>query len=237
MDDWKIESALYKGRTVTKITIGSGNTFGLNVSPLGIYAETQGATNLVLYATYVEGTVHGITSGWADNDIPSDALELLLPPKNAIQENVILRVLHLEAESAWLKGVVIRSPCHTQPLVITQPNNSTAGLGFARVSYECPQGETADVTKITVKRIEGPISVAWKNWEQKAGATVQKNVLVYSSFTRGSSYGITASWRGDQEPPSLALPEPYTLFDVEVWPVYIEATEIDLTGLKMKVSD
>lgn len=233
MSHWRMERATYEGRPVTKITIGHCEISGLHLSPLGVSADSFRAENLVIYATYVEGTVHGIKSGWAGDDVPSRALELLLPSQeNAVQEKVTMRVLYQKAGSMRLSGVVIESPLD-QPSVVEQDYSRMVGWDFrGPVSYK-----TADVTEITVSRIEGPLSLRWKNWEQTAASTVQRGVLVYSTHTEGGYGGMSFAWRGDQSPPNLqAVPDPCVMRGVLIRPVRIEAPEIELTDVELRIS-
>lgn len=237
MSNWEMEPTTYAGKDVTKITIGSTEISGLHLSPLGVDAESFRGSDLVIYATYVEATVHGITSGWEGGDIPHQSLELLLPHENAVQENVVMHVLYQRVESAKLSGVVIKSS-PSQPDVVTQPYSWMEDWNYeGPISYTSPQGEKAKVTEITAEEIEGPLTLSWKYWKQTAAKTVQKDVLVYSTFTQGSAYNMSFGWRGDREPPSLkSLPNPGVMEDVSIRPVYIEAAKIELNGMELKIS-
>ena len=237
MDDWEMEPGNYWGRAVTKITAESMVLSGLRLDPPGVIAKNCVIKNLVVYATYNEGTVQGMTSGWAGSDVPTEALGLLLPKKNAVIENVTMCAFYQKADSMRLDGVEIRSPTHDKPLEITLPQVKMYGWEIGGpVSLMHPDGKIVDTTEISFSEVSGLLSLSWKNLKQTA-YLIQKNASVYATYNKGTAKGFTGSWSGYKEPPKLkgVLGDPATITDVEQHVVYIRADEILLSGVELKV--
>lgn len=238
MDNWNMEPYTYGGRTLTKITVKSSEIFGLRLNPLGIDAEHCVMDNLVVYAVYVEGTIHGMTSGWKGSDVPSDALELLLPKRNATMENVTMHILYQKADNMKLNGVEIQSPSSDEPIKIMMPwvkmlNWTMAGP----VPYIHSDGETVDTTKVSSEELSGTLSISWKNWKQNAVNSIQENVLVYSTYTKGSAMGFNMKLPGYKKPPEMkaTLGDPAMMKDVEQHVVHVDASIIVLKDAELKI--
>lgn len=237
MNGWKMEPWVYMGTEVTKITVASISVSGLHLEPLGVSSPESKMGEVVVYATYVKGTINGLTASWRGRDVPLEALEILLPKDNACMENVVMEIVGLEASQMKLPDMEISVPSSKRALTASMSYSMLRGWDMrGPEEYELEGGERTLVTKILIENLTGNIHLGWKNCVL-GGDLSQQNSLIRSTWTVAGALGFRMEWEGSEEPPNVkpSVGDPALLNDVELRIVYMGAKETILNDAEMRV--
>jgi len=237
MSGWRMEPAEYGGIPVTKITADSSLLTGLSLSPLGTYSLAAEVRKLTVYARKVEGTAGGVEAGWEGKNVPTEVLELLLPPENAEMTGVRMEILYLEAENMVFPSLRVEAP-PAHPRRVSMPSVRMKGWSMRGPSEVEISGKRVKVTELSVAELSGEMYLGYGPCVL-GGKIEQKGTEIWASEMAGEVAGFRAGWRGDQAPQDAAIRnlagDPATLLNVDLKLLRLFSGSTVLREVEMRV--